>query len=257
MQLPFHGVYVCGDVFFAAKGGNIHSFSTNGTHISCWKYPVEIKPQNNGQDEKPEVTQIEEDEDNDGPPAKRVKLENGAAEAEAEPVKIEVDEAEPRKRGKKQRGKGRGKQQHGKSNIARPSEQPMVIIMASTKNDNASHLVAVTSDKSIWVFKHDGRGGLTQLSRRYVDFHTLCSENGYSQGSRMVFRGACSVPIDAHHEYRGLAPRSVSSTVPCVGANAPARQNRNIPTAAHFCLGASFSWGGPTIEKPPSADIHM
>lgn len=202
MQLPFHGVQVCGDVVFAAKGGNIHSFNTNGTHISCWKYPVEVKAQNNGQEAESVVTQNDEDEgdDGDGPPAKRVRLENGAAEAEAEaeaaPGKmgVDVDEAEPnKKKGKKQRGKG--KKQHGQSNIPPPSERPMVIIMASTKStkeDNASHLVAVTSDKSIWVFEHDGRGGLTQLSRRYVDSHTMCSENGYSQGlvsfSEQVFR---------------------------------------------------------------------
>ncbi|CAN8099130.1 unnamed protein product [Discula destructiva] len=159
MKLPFHGVHVRGDILFAARGGAIHSFNTDGSHISCWKYPVEeAKSQNNGQHSTPVATQ-DNDDDDSGPPAKRVKVEN-EGEAESKPARSDAGSTDGQKKG---RGK---KQQHGHSNLAQPPEHPMVIIMASTHGENASHLVAVTSDKSIWVFEHDGRGGLKQLSRR-------------------------------------------------------------------------------------------
>lgn len=140
MKLPFHGVQVCGDILFAARGGNIHSFNSDGAHISCWKYPAEIKAAKNGQNPTPTP------QDDQGPPAKRIKLEN--------------DEPQVRKKGQPKKP----------GPLSQPSERPMVIIMTATKSGNASHLVAVTADKSIWVFEHDGRGGLKQLSRRYVGF---------------------------------------------------------------------------------------
>lgn len=164
MKLPFHGVQVCGQVLFAARGGNIHSFKlTDGSHISCWNYPVEIK------DEKSKlIINVSENstpapsQDEHGPPVKRVKLGNGDAttkEMEQEAgVKATGDEGERNDVPQK------GKKSKPPSQLL---ERPMVNIMTATKE--GSHLIAVTSDKSIWVFAHDGQGQLRQLSRRYVD----------------------------------------------------------------------------------------
>ncbi|KAJ4396974.1 tRNA (guanine-N(7)-)-methyltransferase non-catalytic subunit trm82 [Gnomoniopsis smithogilvyi] len=136
MKLPFHGVQVCGDILFAARGGNIYSFNSDGAHISSWKFPAEVKAAKNGQNP------TSPPQDDQGPPAKRIKLEN--------------DKPEVRKKGQPKKP----------GPMSQPSERPMVIIMSATKGSNTSHLIAVTSDKSIWVFEHDGRGGLKQLSRR-------------------------------------------------------------------------------------------
>lgn len=179
MKLPFHGVQVCGGVLFAAKGGAIHSFQlADGSHVSSWRYTGPAK------DEKPPATSklvidVSENstpapsQEDQGPPAKRVKLEYGGAtpgEAEDEggaDVKLAGGEGE---------GEGNGEQNKGKKNkkslprpgySSQPSERPMVIMMTAAKD--GSHLIAVTSDKSIWVFEHDGQGHLKQLSCRYVE----------------------------------------------------------------------------------------
>lgn len=153
MKLPFHAVNVCGDILFAATGGNIHSFNSDGAHISCWKYPAEIKAATkNGQDDSKPAPQNDQ-----GPPAKRMKLDN--------------DEPQVRKKGQPKKP----------GPLSQPSERPMVILMTTTTGGDASHVVAVTSDKSIWVFEHDGQGGLKQLSRRYVDFQ-------FSRVTAMSFR---------------------------------------------------------------------
>lgn len=155
MKLPFHGVQVCGDILFAARGGNIHSFNSDGAHISCWKYPAESKDATkNGHSDSTPAPQ-----DDQGPPAKRMKLDN--------------EEPQVRKKGQPKKP----------GPMSQPSDRPMVILMTATSGGDASHghVIIVTSDKSIWVFEHDGRGGLKQLSRRYVDFPILsCHKNEYS-----------------------------------------------------------------------------
>lgn len=152
MKLPFHGVHVCGDILFAARGGNIHSFNSNGAHILCWRYPADVKAATkNGQDDSTPAPQ-----DDQGPPAKRVKLDS--------------DELQVRKKGQPKKP----------GLMSQPSERPMVILMTATNGGDLSHVVAVTSDKSIWVFEHDGQGGLKQLSRRYVDSTLSCHKNEHS-----------------------------------------------------------------------------
>lgn len=163
MKLPFHEVQVCGEVLFAARGGDIHSFKLDGAHISCWKYPVESKALENVQNSTPTP------QDEQGPPAKRIKLDD--------------DEPQVRKKGQPKKP----------GPMSQLSDRPMVIIMTATKGGNASHLVTVTSDKSIWVFEHDGQGGLKQLSRRYVDSHIFVSYKMHiHSGGIGIF---CKVPI--------------------------------------------------------------
>lgn len=105
MKVPFQSLQVCGDVLFAARGGNIHSFGlVDGSHISCWKYPVEKKDSKAAaavatkSEDKSEPLVIStseqatsaatqqpeepEEPEEDGPPAKRVKLESDAHDGE-------------------------------------------------------------------------------------------------------------------------------------------------------------------------------
>lgn len=175
MQLPFHGVQVCGDILFAARGGNIHSFRlADGSYNSTSRCLVE-------KDVQPTTGRLVIEvsgnslasQDEQGPPAKRVKVDNETAEGEDATDRPTgagdgVDEDEVNGSKQSQRRKKAKKQQLVRpGNISQPSERPMVIILTATRD--GSHLLAVTSDKSIWVFEHDGQGQLKELSRRYVD----------------------------------------------------------------------------------------
>lgn len=185
MKLPFHSVHVCGDVLFAARGGNLHSFKlTDASHISSWKYPLENKSGVLRPEERLVISVSEESTPNpsqdglDGPPAKRVKLD-AATSAPGENGKqaavpsAAIDQA--RDNTKEQQGNQGKEASNGKRGKvanprpgprSQPSERPMVIILTAAAD--GKHLVAVTQCKSIWVFEHDGLGNLKQLSRRYV-----------------------------------------------------------------------------------------
>lgn len=176
MKLPFHGVQVCGGVLFAAKGGAVHSFQlADGSHVSSWRYtgPArdEEPPATEGTDLVVDVSDKSApapSQDDLGPPAKRVKLDDGGA-----PVEPTSGEGQAQRNGKQDKGKKNKKQKPASraGALSRPSERPMVILTTAAKD--GSHLVAVTSDKSIWVFEHDGKGHLKQLSCRYVEILML------------------------------------------------------------------------------------
>lgn len=190
MKLPFHAVVAGGDILFTARGANIHSFNlTNGTHISCsWRFPAA-----EGKDAAPRredhlVINVSENstpamsQDEQGPPAKRLKLDN-SEEANGEDTEMQTEE-KPAATGTGQisneeqtailRGGGSGGKRKNKNKkqsqpgpLSAPTERAMIILMTATQDGH--YLVAVTSDKSIWVLEHDGQGQLKQLSRRCVD----------------------------------------------------------------------------------------
>lgn len=66
--------------------------------------------------------------------------------------------------------KTNGKKQAKKGGRSKPSdfsgqEKPYVNLLKATPS--GSHLIAVTGmDKNVWVFEHDGKGQLKQLSQR-------------------------------------------------------------------------------------------
>lgn len=184
MKLPFHSVQVCGDILFAARGGNLHSFKlTDGSHISSWKYPLEKKGALRPEDRlvisvSEESTPNPSQDGHEGPPAKRVKLdaatsapgENGkqagAPSAESKEAKDDTKETQGDQSKDTPNGK-RGKVANPRPGPrSQPSERPMVIILTATAD--GKYIIAVTQCKSIWVFEHDGLGNLKQLSRRYV-----------------------------------------------------------------------------------------
>lgn len=184
MKLPFHSVQICGDVLFAARGGNLHSFKlTDGSHISSWRYPLEKKGALRPEDRlvisvSEESTPNPSQDGHEGPPAKRVKLdaatsaagENGKQSGTPSAGNGQVEDKSKETQGDQSKDTPSGKR--GKVANPRPgprsqpSERPMVIILTATAD--RKHLVAVTQCKSIWVFEHDGIGNLNLLSRRYV-----------------------------------------------------------------------------------------
>lgn len=190
MKLPFHVVEVRGDILFAARGASIHSFNlTDGSHISCsWKFPAaEASKKVALRKEDQLVINVSENstpapsQDEQGPPAKRVKLDGGeavaaAAAAEASEKTTEVkptptEDSQAKEETPNLRGGGGGKKNKKQGPrpgpLSQATERPMVILMTVTQDGH--YVVAVTSEKSIWVLEHDGKGQLKQLSRRYVD----------------------------------------------------------------------------------------
>ncbi|KAK1776620.1 hypothetical protein QBC45DRAFT_419092 [Copromyces sp. CBS 386.78] len=182
MALPFHVLKVCDDIVFAARGSNIHSFNSSFEPISVWKYPVKQQETNEekAESETPAPTvEVEESPAPEGPPAKKRKVEDGevvavtgeskkeskeeATEGQTE-AKSEGQNQEANRRSRRQKQKQKTEGGWAKNNKA-VLEKPFVQGMYLTTNGR--HLVAITgSDKTIWVFEHDGAGNLKQLSQR-------------------------------------------------------------------------------------------
>lgn len=149
MILPFHLVKVCGDVIFAAQGCDIHSFNSDFKHISTWKYPAQ-KADESGDASKdtPQDSPAPEE-----PPTKRRKVESGAVSEEPNKEKSAGSE------------NGQSKSKKAAQYDVPANERPFVQGLYATADGR--HLIAITgSDKTIWVFEHDGTGNLKQLSQR-------------------------------------------------------------------------------------------
>ncbi|KAK3498627.1 hypothetical protein B0T13DRAFT_417533 [Neurospora crassa] len=182
MALPYHVLKVCDGIVFAARGSNIHSFDSNFNPISVWKYPVK-RQETNGEKAESEtpapVVEAEESPAPEGPPVKKRKVEDGevvavteenkeeskedATEGQTE-TKTESQAQEVNRRSRRQKQKQKTEGGWAKNNKA-VLEKPFVQGMYLTTDGR--HLVAITgSDKTIWVFEHDGAGNLKQLSQR-------------------------------------------------------------------------------------------
>lgn len=94
------------------------------------------------------------------PPSKRQKLGSDGAELDAGPENEHDATQDAPANSEKNQKKGRGKWTQ-----PRP-EAPFVVLLTATSD--GSHVVAVTGqDKTLWVFEHDGKGSLEQVSQRY------------------------------------------------------------------------------------------
>ncbi|KAK0731607.1 hypothetical protein B0H67DRAFT_477957 [Lasiosphaeris hirsuta] len=155
MALPYHVLTACGRVIFAARGGNIYSFSPDLQHLSAWKYPAKQAKAANGSSLEAKASPVPEE-----PPTKRRRVEPGKEEdSNGNGHAIEGDA--PNAKGNKQLKKEKKVQDLSH----RLFEQPY--IQSITTTTNGRYVVAVTgSDKTIWVFEHDGAGNLKQLSSR-------------------------------------------------------------------------------------------
>ncbi|KAK4105479.1 hypothetical protein N658DRAFT_563903 [Parathielavia hyrcaniae] len=143
MRLPYHLVKGCGGFVFAAQGCQIHSFSSGLEHVSTWRHP-EDKP--NEPSAEPQSSPAPE-----GPPTKRRKVEDGQDSASnGQPVES---------------ANGKPKSRKVAQYDCPANERPFIQGLYATTDGR--HLIAITgSDKTIWVFEHDGAGNLKQLSQR-------------------------------------------------------------------------------------------
>lgn len=182
MKIPYNVVHASGNILFAARGGKIHSFNLDGTHISTWKHPdvekvavAEKAAATKAEEvEKPvgEDTEMVETGDVDEPPAKRQKVSedetkgNGGEES-TQTVTAEKDNADKKggRGGKKSKNRQKNDQNKKESFFSRVPDRPVITHMTSTSDGH--HLLAISGhDKNIWVFEHEGKGQLTQLSQR-------------------------------------------------------------------------------------------
>lgn len=182
MKIPYSKVHVNGDIIFAGRSGQIQTFNLkDGALISTWEHPdvgkvteavnknAEANKAGDDGDNAPKQEEElgkedegkQEAEEEDGPPAKRQKTAGGDEKPAAE------------QNGKSGEGKAAEGQQPTKERKIKKSarspfrvpERPIVTHLTTTPDGR--YLVAVTGhDKAIWVLEHDGKGQLTQLSKR-------------------------------------------------------------------------------------------
>ncbi|KAK1972962.1 WD repeat domain-containing protein [Colletotrichum sublineola] len=201
MKIPYNCLEPSGNVVFAARGGKIHSFSlVDGSHLSTWKHPDVEKVNAAAASAAASKVDIEVSSgvptplspvnDEDGPPAKRQRVDNtdekkvdedrekskdgDAMVVDSEPAKPEHQKRDRRKGSKQARRDRDGQQQQQQQQqnnrggaFARVPDYPVITIMTTTSDGN--YLLAVSGhDKSLWVFEHDGKGNLKQLSQRQM-----------------------------------------------------------------------------------------
>ncbi|KAH6998372.1 hypothetical protein BKA56DRAFT_607916 [Ilyonectria sp. MPI-CAGE-AT-0026] len=187
MKIPYNVLHVSGNVLFAARGGKLHSFNLDdGTHLSTWKHLDVDKVDaavktivDEAASKKPVSSAPEAAEGGSGdePPAKRQRMEEpkeevnktaddeGAQESNAaEGPEQSKGEGKANQKGKKNKSK-QNSQPRKDNQISRVPDRPVITHLTSTTD--GAHVLAITGhDKAIWVFEHDGKGQLTQLSRR-------------------------------------------------------------------------------------------
>ncbi|KAK5634427.1 hypothetical protein RRF57_010140 [Xylaria bambusicola] len=162
MGLPFQCLSRLGlsTLFCAATGCSIQTYDLSvGSHsLFSWTHPsleqaVNVDETEDAHEGSEDRTQMEQQ-----PPSKRRKLvcddvkSNGGVEA-----------------GKGKPGapaSGEKSQKKGRANRLPPTpEMPFVVLLAAT--EDGSYVIAVTGqDKTLWVFEHDGKGSLKEISQR-------------------------------------------------------------------------------------------
>jgi tRNA (guanine-N(7)-)-methyltransferase subunit TRM82 len=173
--IPYNRVQTTGTILFATRGGKIHSFDlSTHKHISTWQHPdVEKHTDTVNPEAEPKIEmEAPAEPENAGeaeegePPAKRQKVVEDDLNATTEKVEA-VEESKAPSKGKKGKGKGKNDNHGDQSRMGRVVDRPLITLMTCTSD--GKHLIAVSGhDKSVWVFEHDGKGQLTQLSQRYV-----------------------------------------------------------------------------------------
>lgn len=165
MRIPYSCVTTHGDVVFAARGGQIQTFKLGGgPALTTWNHP-EAEREAAASLAAAGAVAEESPRSEDEPPAKRQRVEEGTP-AESTPEAGSVAAQEGDKEGAGKGGKGKKAQRHGQRGpISRQPDYHLVIILEVSVD--GKHVVAVSgNDKTIWVFAHDGNGGLVESSKR-------------------------------------------------------------------------------------------
>ncbi|XXG94664.1 Type I HSP40 co-chaperone [Hypoxylon texense] len=171
MSVPFQCLCRLGQssILSAAKGTSIHTFDLGSgpLHLSSWAHPLTKQDGTSNPQPTSQDGRDLNEQDSEQPPSKKRRLnpdekpnEEGKANQDETGAVKEAEDANGKKKKKKE------KKQKPESR-ARPAELPFVILLTAT--EDGSHLVAVTGqDKTLWVFEHDGSGGLKELSHRVM-----------------------------------------------------------------------------------------
>ncbi|KAK3337144.1 hypothetical protein B0T19DRAFT_411641 [Cercophora scortea] len=253
MALPYSVLKVCGDIVFAARGGDIYSFTTGLEYISAWKYPVKQANAPSGLSSEPAASPAPE-----CPPAKRrrVEPEDGSAPA-AQAAEPETTEAKNKKPQQQQQQQQKRKTGHQKHTVELP------IIQGLYTTTDGRHVVAITgSDKTIWVFEHDGAGNLKQLSQRMMpkrpcslaitpDNKTILSADKFGdvfalpliyseqQPKETDASSAASTPVSTPSTPQSFKPQANELTI---------HTKRNLKALANQKLGLKHAGSAKTVE---------
>ncbi|KAI8965962.1 hypothetical protein F5Y11DRAFT_310954 [Daldinia sp. FL1419] len=175
MNLPYQYLSRLGQssILCAAKGGSIHTFDLDAgnSFLSSWTHPTKKKPssrepqaQEKSEEDREDQEDRELDEQESGQrPAKKRKLnEDKKPSAEEGDNQADTKAAE-----EEAEANGDGKKKPKSDPRVQGPEIPFVALMTST--EDGKYLVAVSGqDKTVWVFEHDGKGFLKELSQRVM-----------------------------------------------------------------------------------------
>lgn len=167
MTLPYQCVAAIGPggIVAATRGTSIFTFASNGSLISSWEHPATQQRGPAGGDIKADAVGEAIERDENESPSKKRKIETDVGvQAVAAEQKDEPTPTPSEAKSKDQKHTRRGRNATRPSDLG-ASEQPYVNLLKTTST--GSHLVAVTgTDKAVWVFEHDGKGQLKELSQR-------------------------------------------------------------------------------------------
>lgn len=165
MRIPYSCITTHGDIVFAARSGQIQTFKlSGGPALTTWNHPEAEREATASLSSASAIVE-ESPQTEDEPPAKRQRVEE-ATPAESTPETGATTAQEGDEEGAVKGGRGKKAQRHGQRGpISRQPDYHLVIILEVSAD--GKHVVAVSgNDKTIWVFAHDGNGGLVESSKR-------------------------------------------------------------------------------------------
>ncbi|KAJ8122746.1 hypothetical protein O1611_g9763 [Lasiodiplodia mahajangana] len=159
MSLPFQCLSPLGSgtLFCAAKGCSIQTFAlgANSQPLFSWTHPSLKQAQHATQIKETHEGAEDEEQTGQQPPSKRRKLGSDEAESNVGTEDQQGTPGAPASGEKKNQKKGKAKGTPPKP------EAPLVVLLKAT--EDGAHVVAVTGqDKTLWVFRHDGKGSLEE-----------------------------------------------------------------------------------------------
>ncbi|KAI0432988.1 hypothetical protein F5Y09DRAFT_114846 [Xylaria sp. FL1042] len=162
MGLPFQCLSRLGKatLFCAARGGSIQTFnlSASSQPLFSWTHPSIKQAGNANQSKEAQEGLEDEGQTEKQPPSKRRKLTSDDVE---ENVGAEAGQRAPDTPTNGEKSQKKGK----KTSTRSKPEAPFVVLLTTT--EHGSHVIAVTGqDKTLWVFEHDGKGSLKEVSQR-------------------------------------------------------------------------------------------
>ncbi|KAI3329180.1 hypothetical protein HD806DRAFT_481939 [Xylariaceae sp. AK1471] len=249
MGMPFQCLSPLGEgtLFCAAKGYSIQTFdlSADSQHLFSWNHPSAKQAENGNTRKDTHEGVTNEEQTGQQSPSKRRKLDSNAGSNAGADDGQGTPQQSPSKRQKldfddgsnAEAEDGQGtpdipatrekekKQKKANAKGAPPkAEPPFVILLTAT--EDGSHIIAVTGqDKTLWVFEHDGKGLLKEVSQRAMpkrpcslaltaDEQTILSAD--------KFGDVYALPLILPAEDSAPTPASASST-PAPASNQPLR----------------------------------